>query len=128
MQMSRHLTLVGRVASGLNGLLGACIMLSPVLLGYATHHDSDVWASLVIGGVLMIFGMTRLISPEELPLLSWLNLALGACVILSPWLFRFAADETRMWTAVALGGVVMVLAALSARVTLLLRQRVYRAI
>jgi SPW repeat len=124
--MSLRFYLVGRVASGINGVLGAWLMLSPIAFGYVPHRDSGTWAALVVGGILMMFGMMRLLSPGELPILSWINLALGTFVLLSPWLLRFASNEARTWSDVALGAVVMVLAACSARVTLLMRQRLSR--
>jgi hypothetical protein len=124
--MSFRLILVGRVASGVNGVLGAWLMLSPLASGRIPQHDADVWAALVVGGVLMTFGMLRLLSPGELPVLSWINLALGTFVLLSPWLFRFASNEARTWSDVAVGMVVMALAAFSARMTLLLRERLSR--
>lgn len=102
-------------------------MISPIVFGNTVHPDSGVWATLVAGGVLMTFGMIRLLSPGELPVLSWINLALGACILLSPWLLRFASNEARMWAVVAVGGLIMLLAALSVKITLLMRQRVSRA-
>jgi hypothetical protein len=61
-----------------------------------------------------------------LPVLSWINLALGVCILISPWLLRFASNEDRMWAAVALGGSVMMLAAVSAKMTVLMRQKLSR--
>lgn len=115
--------LIGRLASGANGLVGAWIMVAPLVNGEVSQHNPAVWATLTLGGILMIFGMTRLTAPEELPVLSWINLMLGVCILVAPWLLRFASDEDRMWTAVALGGTVMALAAASAKATLLMRQR-----
>lgn len=123
MRTSARLLLIGRIASGTNGLLGACIMIEPLVTGELMRPNPAVWASLTLGGILMILGMTRWFSPDELPLLSWINLALGACILLAPWLLRFAADGDRMWAAVGVGGTVMVLAASSAKATLLARQR-----
>jgi hypothetical protein len=122
-----RLMLIGRLASGLNGLLGIWIMISPLVSGYVVHHDPDVWPSLVMGGILMMFGMLRLISPEELPILSGINLVVGACILISPWLLRFASDQPRMWTDVALGGLVIVLATLSLKSTLMIREWLLRA-
>jgi SPW repeat len=122
MQPYSRAMLVSRFASGVNGLLGAWIMVLPLLFGYAIHHGPDVWASLVIGGVLMTFGMLRLISPEELPSLSGINCLLGACILVSPWLLRFTFDPYRTWTDVAAGGLVIVLALLSAKSTLVGRE------
>lgn len=127
MRASSFLLLIGRLASGINGLLGAWIMIAPLVTGDLSDHNPDVWATLTLGGIVMTFGMTRVISPEEWPALSWMNLAVGACIVLSPWLLRFAADEDRMWAAVAVGGTVMILAALSVKMTVSLRQRLSRA-
>jgi len=119
--------LIARLASGINGLLGACMMLAPLFTGAVSDHNPLAWGILILGGIVMTFGMTRLFSPEELPALSWMNLAVGASIVLSPWLLRFAADEDRMWAAVAVGGTVMILAALSVKGTVSMRQRLFRA-
>ena len=126
MRGSPGLTLIARLASGVNGLLGAWLMIAPLVTGDLSQHNSNVWAILALGGIVMAFGMTRLMSPEEWPVLSWINLVLGGCILVSPWLLRFASDEERMWAAVVLGGTIMVLAASSAKVTASMRQRVYR--
>jgi len=115
--------IIGRFASGANGLVGAWIMVAPLVTGNLSQPNPAVWASLTLGGLLMIFGMTRSLAPDELPVLSWINLALGGCILTAPWLLRFATDDERMWTAVGLGGGVMAMAAASAKATLLMRQR-----
>jgi len=126
MRVSHPLMLIGALASGINGLLGAWTMIAPIATGDLSGHNPDVWATLTLGGIVMTLGMTRALAPEELPVLSWVNLAAGVCILVSPWLMRFAANEDRMWTAVAVGGTVMILAALSAKVTLLMRHRLLR--
>ena len=98
-------------------------MISPLVLGFAARGGPFVWVSLAVGATIMMLGMARLVSPEELPLLSWTNFVLGACMLLSPWMFRFESNGPRMWTDVVAGGVIMLLAAVSARMTLLMRQR-----
>lgn len=109
---------MGRVASGLNGLLGAGIMLvTPLLSVDATRHRYQIWASVFVGGIVMAFGMTRLTSPEGLRALSWANLVLGACILLSPWLCRFSSDEMLMWAGVSVGALIMAFAMLSVTMT-----------
>lgn len=115
--MSR-LTLIGQAASGLNGLLGAAIMLAvPLLTADAPRHRYEVWASVIAGGFIMAFGMTRLTSPEGLRGLSWANLVLGACILLSPWLCHFSSDDLLMWVGVTVGALIMAFAALSVALT-----------
>lgn len=98
-------------------------MISPLVFGFAARGGSFVWVSLVVGAAILMFGIARLVSPEEFPFLSWTNFVLGACMFLSPWMFDFESHGTRMWTEVVAGGVIMLLAAVSARMTLLMRQR-----
>ena len=98
-------------------------MISPLVLGFAARGGPFVWVSLAVGATIMMLGMARLVSPDELPLLSWTNFVLGACMLLSPWMFCFESNGPRMWTDVVAGGVIMLLAAVSARMTLLMRQR-----
>jgi hypothetical protein len=125
MRMSPLHTSTGRIASGVNGLLGAGIMITPLVFGFAARGESFVWVSLAVGATIMTLGMARLVSPGELPFLSWTNFILGACILLSPWMFRFDSNRARMWTNVVAGGIVMLLAAVSARITLLMRQRLF---
>jgi len=125
--MISRLTFLVRAASGMNALLGAALMFSPLVAGHPAASRPDAWAGLAVGGVIMAFGVARLPAPEEFPALSWANLALGACVLVSPWLLRFASNEDLMWSGVAVGGTVMMLAGTSARVTALIRQRLMRA-
>jgi uncharacterized membrane protein YedE/YeeE len=115
--MSR-LALIGRVASGLNGLLGAGIMLAvPLMTEDAARLRYQVWASVFVGGIIMAFGMTRLTSPEGLRALSWANLVLGASIALSPWLCRFSSDEMLMWAGVIVGALIMGFAVMSVTMT-----------
>jgi hypothetical protein len=125
--MRRRFTVVVRIASGMNGLLGAAIMLlGPLLPDYAERYSADAWVAVAVGGIVMALGMTRLTTPEGWPVLSWLNLALGACILLSPWLFRFSSDEAMTLAGVGVGALIMVLAGMSARMTALMRQKLSR--
>ena len=79
-------------------------MISPLVFGFAARGGSFVWVSLVVGAVIMMFGIARLVSPEKFPFLSWTNFVVGACMLLSPWMFGFESNETRMWTDAVAGG------------------------
>jgi hypothetical protein len=127
MQMGVGLNFLTRTASGINGLLGAWIMLSPLAFGFAARDNAQVWSSLVTGAIVMTFGMARLAMPDELPVLSWINLALGACILTSPWMLHFAANGALMWSDVAAGVIIMILAGLSAGITRAIREQLSRA-
>lgn len=121
--MSPLHTVTGRIASGVNCLLGVGIMISPLVFGFAARGGSFVLVSLTVGAAIMTLGMARFVAPGELPFLSWTNSVLGACILLSPWMFFFDSNQARMWTDVVAGGGVMLLAAVSATMTLVMRQR-----
>ena len=91
--MSFGLILIGRVASGVDGVAGAWLMASPVASGRIPQHSADLWEHWWSGG-LKTFGMLRLLSPRELPVVSWIDLALGTFVLLSPWLFHHRQFDT----------------------------------
>lgn len=49
--MSPRLMLIARFASGINGLLGAWMMIAPIATGSISDHNSSVWATLTLGGI-----------------------------------------------------------------------------
>jgi hypothetical protein len=121
--MDRKLAMGGRAASGANVLLGAWIMLSPLIYGFATRHDAaDAWLSLVVGGSIMTCATLRCAAPEDLPGLSWANATLGLLTLVSPWTLHFANAIARVWTDAMVGLIVVGLGSLSAVVTLIARQ------
>ena len=122
----RQFSLIARVASGTNALLGAYIMFTPLIYGLTRDNGIDVWVTLSMGLIVMICGVVRLFSPGELPALSWGNVALGVYIALSPWLFRFDSDQARIWADATIGGTVMLLAALSAVATTFMQGRLSR--
>jgi SPW repeat len=60
---------------------------------------------------------------REWPFLGWTTLDLGACILPSPWVFRSDSNRARMWDNLVVGGIVMVLATLNTRITVLMRHR-----
>ena len=108
-------------ASGINLVLGAWLIASPWIFGYSTI-DAAAWDSVVVGAIILIIGLTRVVSLVG-PALARVNIVLGLWTIASPWIFGYAAGGPAMWNSVAVGVVVTLLALLSANATVLRDRR-----
>jgi len=91
-----------------NLLLGIGVLFSPWTIG----HDADgaVRSSYSIVGVAVtIFAIDALIPfrPWED---EWVNLVLGAWLLVSPWLLGFSAVTALRWNAVLIGALIIVCA------------------
>jgi len=106
-----------KVASGLNALLGLWLMVSPWSQGYAAINSPSVWNNAIAGLLIAVFAEIRFFRPHRAAGLSWANLLLGAWTAISPWLYAFSAEPTRLWSNLIVGIAVAVLAAWSARAT-----------
>lgn len=90
-----------------NLVLGLWMMASPWVLAYAAEMTPTRNAFIVgifIAG-LALLALFKVMAWEE-----WLSVALGAWLVISPWILGFSALATAMWNAVIVGLVVGVLA------------------
>ena len=90
-----------------NLVLAVCLFLSPWVLGYALEaaQSWNAWIVGVVLGALAIAALSVFAEWEE-----WVNLVLGAWLIVSPWVLGFAADRNAVWTDVVIGLLVAVMA------------------
>jgi hypothetical protein len=110
-----------RVASGINALLGAWLVVSPWFYGYVKDEGVVVWPSVVAGAAIGVLGLTRCLWPHEGPALSWSNLFLGGWVAMAPWSRGFAEDPERFWNSLVAGSAVAILAVWSICATAVFR-------
>src|SRR5512146_162641 len=90
-----------------NALVGVWLILSPWALGF--QSDLNPMANAVIVGLLLIAAaLGAIFVPRAWE--EWTETALGAWLVVSPWVLGFSALRTPMVSAVASGVVVMVLA------------------
>lgn len=80
------------------------LSISPLVFGFSKPDDAFLWESLILYATITALGMARRASPRELPFLSWTNFILGACILLSPWMFRVESNRTRICTNMAREG------------------------
>ena len=105
---------------GLNLALGLWLIVSPWVLGFAATRPA-MWDGVIFGLViaaLAILALNDFRAWEE-----WTGMVIGALLIVSPWVLRFAATRAgaepghmaATWNFVLVGAVTLILAAWSLR-------------
>jgi hypothetical protein len=98
-----------RWAGGINILVGIWLLISPWVLGF-TATNAALWDDVVLGIAIIVVAAIRLGWAQDQTWLSWLNLILGAWVVISPWVLGFSSDTTAMWDNVITGIVAFIVA------------------
>jgi len=91
-----------------NVLAAVFLFVSPWLFGFA-GNQSAAWNAWVSGLVIAGLALAAVVDLQEWE--EWVNVALGVWVAAAPWLLGFAGLAEAMWTHVAVGVAVAVLAA-----------------
>ena len=89
-----------------NLVLGLWVLISPWALRFATAEHA--WNAYLVGAGIAILAAAALIAFQ--PWEEWVNLALGAWLLISPWLLGFSTATIAMWNAVIIGALVVVFA------------------
>ena len=90
-----------------NGLLGAWLILSPWIMGFSASTTAT--ANMVIVGIALgAASLGAILAPRVWE--EWVEAALGAWLVVSPWALKFGAQIDAMYVAVGTGIVVLVLA------------------
>lgn len=105
-----------RTASGINTALGLYLIASPWVWGF-NINGSATWNCVAVGIVIALFGAARVRDPHYASTLSWINLILGAWIIVSPWVYGYTLNGSGMWNSIILGAVVLLLAIWSGTAT-----------
>lgn len=82
-------------------LFGIWLFVSPFILQYSVLGGIAAWDAYVLGAAVAIFAIVALAVPglwEE-----WVNLVLGVCMILSPFVLGFHGDNAATWNNVIIG-------------------------
>ncbi|MFI9615180.1 SPW repeat protein [Streptomyces sp. NPDC052023] len=90
-------------------LLGLYCAVSPWVVHYATGQPALATHNLIIGIAigLLALGFTR--APERMYGLSWAMCALGAWMIISPWIVGASPDAGVVWNNVIIGALAVIL-------------------
>jgi SPW repeat len=90
---------------GINLLAGFWIFFAPWVVG--SHAGALAIGNHTVVGILMIlFAITGI--AEFRLWKEWVNILLGAWILISPWLLHFSGSTALTWNAVISGAVVIV--------------------
>lgn len=85
--------------------LGLWLFFSPFLLSYTGGAGSAAsWNAYILGVAIVAFSAAALARPAQWE--EWINLALGAWLVISPWVLAFAGDDAATWNQVVVGLIV----------------------
>lgn len=90
-----------------NLVLGVWLAVSPWALSHQTEM-TPTWNAVIVGALiaaLALFEFFKLMAWEE-----WASVALGAWLVVSPWILGFVGLTAAQWNAVLVGAAVAVLA------------------
>lgn len=91
----------------LNLVLGLWLAISPWALSFSEEMQ-PTWNAVIVGALIValaVFEFVKLMAWEE-----WADVALGAWLVISPWVLGFSGLATVMWNAVIVGALVAALA------------------
>jgi hypothetical protein len=91
-----------------NAIAGAFLFVSPWLFRYTGTQTAE-WSAWIGGLVIAVLAIAAVVALQQWE--EWVNLVVGALVVAAPWFFGFAGITAAMWSHVAVGLVVAVLAA-----------------
>ena len=91
----------------INFVLGVWLIASPWVLAYAAERVPTTNA-VVVGAIIALAAAAALYAFQAWE--EWVNVALAAWLIFSPWVLGFSTLQIAMWNHVAVGVAVLVLA------------------
>lgn len=89
-------------------VLGGWLAVSPWVLGYSDVVPAT-WSAVIVGVVLGAYALVEIEMPK--PWEEWVNFLLGLWLMLSPLVLGFAGSAMAAWHTVAIGALVLLLAA-----------------
>jgi len=99
-----------------NFALGLWVIISPWTIAHVMATTSEpggvteaaMWNQYLVGSAVAILAVVALYAFAAWE--EWLNLVLGAWLLVSPWLLGFSTSAGLVWNAVVIGGLVLIFA------------------
>jgi hypothetical protein len=88
-----------------NVVLGVWMFLSPWILGFAAAQGAAAWCAWILGAAVIVFAASAVYVPK-----AWeeaINIILGLCLIVAPWVLGFGAQSTATSNSVIVGVLVV---------------------
>lgn len=84
-----------RWTSGINLIAGLWLISAPFVLGY-TYLTSALWNDVIVGIVVAAIAAVRVAGPLRHASVSWINAALGAWLIVAPFVLTYSAQAAAL--------------------------------
>jgi hypothetical protein len=91
-----------------NLVMGLCMAISPWVLSYA-GAATPAWNAHIVGVIIAVAALAALTAFQQWE--EWVNAALGAWLIISPFILGFSALGAALWNHLVVGTLVLALAA-----------------
>jgi membrane protein YdbS with pleckstrin-like domain len=83
-----------------NLVLGAWLGLSPAILSY-TGETTPAWNAYAVGLAIVVMAAAAIWAFQKWE--EWINAALGAWLIGSPWVLGYSTMQTPLWNQIIVG-------------------------
>jgi len=90
-------------------VIGLWLLVSPLALGFFSNPTASLTTILV---ATVVFFVSQLGIANQQPWEEWINLTAASVLIISPWLFGYAAEIAATWNALIAGGLLVLLTVL----------------
>jgi predicted MFS family arabinose efflux permease len=84
----------------INLVLGAWLVLSPLILGYVGDRN-PAWNAFIVGAAIFILAAAAIWAFQKWE--EWINVLLGLWLIVSPWALGFNTMPTPLWNQIIVG-------------------------
>lgn len=80
---------------------------------FGVSAQSSAWNAWIVGGAMVIASIIRMSHPEDTSAFSMLNVALSIWVLISPFVFGYVHDTSRLANTLSVGAVILGLSLMS---------------
>ncbi len=91
-------------ASIINIILGVWLIISPLVIIFP--NSGQATNAVIVGIIVAVLSLIRAFTPETTAGLNWINIVLGAWLIISP--FLFGSNISVLWSDIVSGILVIV--------------------
>ncbi|MFI1866010.1 SPW repeat protein [Streptomyces jumonjinensis] len=90
-------------------LVGLACAVSPWIVHFSGSQPALATHNLIMGVAIVVLALGFTVTPERMYGLSWAMCAIGAWLVIAPWVVGSSPDKGVIWTNAVIGGLTFVL-------------------